>query len=386
MTIRALLVAFSLLCATIAPASAQGCGPTNPNCVVITAPNGDNTNKAASTKFVQNAFAGGSTLSPSSIALASGQIVIGQVSGFGAAESVSGDLTLSTAGVFTVTKTNSVPFTVLATTVPGTGVAAALAANVGSAGAPLLFNGAGGTPSSIALTNGSGLPTTGLTGVLQAAQEPAHTGDATNSAGSLALALATVNANVGTFGSATQCDTITVNAKGLTTAASQTACTPAIASVTGLGASVATALGNAANANGGFPVYSSGSWTPTLTTTGTVGTPTYTIQVGTYEQIGRQVTVRFNITLSGWTGSPTGNVSVAGLPLTSANVANDIGACHFATYAVAGLLASNILTGQINPNTATLALGQVSSSVTSPVTQAQVGLTPTLVGTCSYHT
>jgi hypothetical protein len=37
----------------------------------------------------------------------------------------------------------------------------------------------GGTPS---------VPTTGLTGVLQAAQEPAHTGDCTNSAGSLALA------------------------------------------------------------------------------------------------------------------------------------------------------------------------------------------------------
>lgn len=69
----------------------------------------------------------------------------------------------------------------------GTGIAAALGTNVGSAGAPVLFNGAGGTPSSITLTNGTGLPTTGLTGTLQAAQEPAHTGGCTNSAGSLAL-------------------------------------------------------------------------------------------------------------------------------------------------------------------------------------------------------
>lgn len=44
---------------------------------------------------------------------------------------------------------------------------------------------------------------------------------------------ATVNANVGSFGSATQCTSVTVNAKGLITAASQTACTPAMSSVTG---------------------------------------------------------------------------------------------------------------------------------------------------------
>ena len=43
-----------------------------------------------------------------------------------------------------------------------------------------------------------------------------HTGDVT---GATALTLATVNANVGAFGSATQVATFTVNAKGLTTAA-----------------------------------------------------------------------------------------------------------------------------------------------------------------------
>lgn len=38
----------------------------------------------------------------------------------------------------------------------GTGIATALGANIGSAGAPVLFNGAGGTPSSIVLTNATG--------------------------------------------------------------------------------------------------------------------------------------------------------------------------------------------------------------------------------------
>jgi hypothetical protein len=55
--------------------------------------------------------------------------------------------------------------------------------------------------------------TTSLTGVLQAAQFPALTGDITTTAGSLVTTLATVNTNVGQF------STVTVNAKGLVTAA-----------------------------------------------------------------------------------------------------------------------------------------------------------------------
>jgi hypothetical protein len=45
---------------------------------------------------------------------------------------------------------------------PGTGVGAALAVNVGSAGAFVTFNGAGGTPSSLTLTNATGLTTSGI--------------------------------------------------------------------------------------------------------------------------------------------------------------------------------------------------------------------------------
>jgi len=41
------------------PASAQGCGPQNPNCIVPTAPFGTSNNQAASTEFVNTATGGG---------------------------------------------------------------------------------------------------------------------------------------------------------------------------------------------------------------------------------------------------------------------------------------------------------------------------------------
>jgi hypothetical protein len=56
--------------------------------------------------------------------------------------------------------------TTWAVVTPGTGVAAALAVNVGSAGAFTTFNGAGGTPSSLTLTNATNLPiSTGVSGL-----------------------------------------------------------------------------------------------------------------------------------------------------------------------------------------------------------------------------
>lgn len=131
--------------------------------------------------------------------------------------------------------------------------------------------------------------------------------------------------------------------------------------------------------------YVEATWTPTVTTTGTVGTPAYTANVGTYERIGRQVTARFFIVMSGWTGSPTGNVNIAGLPLANGS-SNNNGTCAFAAFSVTGLAANNFsLTGNIVDAATAIGLKQHGNTGTTDVTAAQVGATPVLVGSCNYR-
>lgn len=85
---------------------------------------------------------------------------------------------------------------------------------------------------------------------------PALTGDLTSSA--CATTLATVNSNVGSFGSATQATQLTVNGKGLVTAAANVTVTPAVGSITGLGTGIATALGVSVG-TAGSPVINGGA-------------------------------------------------------------------------------------------------------------------------------
>lgn len=69
---------------------------------------------------------------------------------------VSADIDTFMASANNAAARTNLGLTALATTTPGTGVATALAVNIGSAGAPILFNGAAGTPSSLVGTNITG--------------------------------------------------------------------------------------------------------------------------------------------------------------------------------------------------------------------------------------
>lgn len=101
------------------------------------------------------------------------------------------------------------------------------------------------------------------------------TGDVTGSGtGSFAATLATVNAGIGTFGSATQSAVLTANAKGLITAVSNTTITPAVGSITGLGTGVATALTVNTGTAGAFVVNGGALGTPSSgTLTNATGLP-----------------------------------------------------------------------------------------------------------------
>lgn len=282
-----------------------------------------------------NAMSGDATLANTGALTLASTIAAGGPTGSATASPI---ITYDAKGRLTAVSSATITPAIGSITGLGTGVATALGINVGSAGAFVAFNGALGTPSSGTLTNATGLPTAGLTGTLQAAQEPAHTGDVTNSAGSLALAiannavtyakfqqvaasslvgnatgslanaagitlgatlafsgsalqtaahtgditttansfattLATVNSNVGTFGSATQSVQFTVNGKGLITAAANVTVTPAVGSITGLGTGVATALGVNVGSAGAVVTFGGALGSPS--SVGTV--PAYTL-------------------------------------------------------------------------------------------------------------
>lgn len=204
------------------------------------------------------------------------------------------------------------------TTTTGTGVLTALGVNVGSAGAFLTFNGAGGTPSSLTGTN-----ITGTAAGLTAGNVTTNanlTGDVT-SVGN-ATTLATVNGNVGSFGNATSSLTATVNAKGLITAISSQTVTPAVGSITGLGTGVATALAVNVGSSGAFVVNGGALGTPssgTLTNatgylwanlTGT-GTPILAsaVTIGTGATAGHQITANSLTTGDGLSVSTTSGTS-----------------------------------------------------------------------------
>ena len=224
----------------------------------------------------------------------------------------------------------------------GTGIATALAINVGSAGAPVLFNGAGGTPSSMVGTNITGTAAGLTAGTASAVPVGGITGLGTGVATALAINIGSAGAPVlfngagGTPSSMTGTN-ITGTAAGLTAG---TASAVAVGGITGLGTGVATAL--AANVNGSGAIalttsptfvtpvlgaatatsinfggstlsaYATGSWTPI---DGSGASLSFTLATGSYIKIGNLVWASCQVTYPS-----TANASqaiIGGLPFAT---------------------------------------------------------------------
>lgn len=139
------------------------------------------------------------------------------------------------------------------------------------------------TAISLTTTGSSGVATynnaTGVLNIPNYVQTVTLTGDVTGSGTtSIATTLATVNSNVGTFGSGTQVAQVTVNAKGLVTAVTNVP-------ITGFLSSTLTNnyiyVGNASNVATGVPV----SGDMTIANTGAITLNTVNSNVGTYNNV-----------------------------------------------------------------------------------------------------
>jgi hypothetical protein len=194
-----------------------------------------------------------------------------------------------------------------------------------------------------------------VTGTLLAAQEPAHTGDVTNTAGSLALAYTNVvPTNKGGAGAVT-------------------------------GALRADGAGNVSQAAmADISNYAQGTWTPTLIGS-TSGSFTLNISVGSYEKIGRFI--RASFVINSTANGAVGNVLIGGLPFTSGATSNDNGTCSIASMVGVTLTASfTQLTGEIFQSTTQVTLLEIGSGQTGQqAATAKFAAAITLAGTCLYH-
>ena len=147
-------------------------------------------------------------------------------------------------------------------------------------------------------------------GALAASRMPAFTGDITTSAGAIATTLATVNSNVGTFGSSTLVPVITVNAKGLVTGVTTSSISGALTftgDVTGSGTTGSnTALSITALAVTNAMLAGSIANAKLVNSSVTVGTTAIALGASSTTLAGLT-----SVTSTSFTGALTGNASTA---------------------------------------------------------------------------
>ena len=101
--------------------------------------------------------------------------------------------------------------------------------------------------------------------------------------------------------------------------------------------------------------YEEGTWTPALRGTRTAGNTTYTIRVGRYEKIGRQVTVRGRITVN-LQGTLDGYVVITGLPFVASGDAQTFSPVVFGLAGSLAITAGESLNGYVSTGTSEISI------------------------------
>ena len=127
-------------------------------------------------------------------------------------------------------------------------------------------------------------------------------------------------------------------------------------------------------------------FTPAITAAGTAGSPAYAARTGRYSISNRVLTLNGQVALSSWAGTPSGAVTITGLPVFSANSA-PVGTCVFST--ITGWTAASgtpQLSGIVGQNSTTIYLYENASGASATQVQASEinGSTFNVDFTCSY--
>ncbi len=128
--------------------------------------------------------------------------------------------------------------------------------------------------------------------------------------------------------------------------------------------------------------FDEGTWTPTIGGSSTPGTPTYSVQVGKYQRVGKRVTFEGYVVITAISGSPAGTVRIGGLPFAAVNSSNYRVAIHV-PYWVG--FTSGVSGGVLEPNTDYIDIYRYIAGSVATLNATEISATSRLMISGSYE-